>query len=109
MRSGEWCGPDGDLAGFVSEESRKTLNSYREQPKLIDEHANLEQNTARGGYQHRQLFELIQNSADALWFEPRVEIPAAMGRDSDRGRIVALRTHNESALIMEVRSRRVRV
>ncbi len=47
MRSGEWCGPDGDLAGFVSEEWRKTLNSYREQPKLIDEHANLEQNTAR--------------------------------------------------------------
>ena len=32
----------------------------------MDEHANHEEDTARGGYAHRQLFELIQNSADAL-------------------------------------------
>jgi len=33
---------------------------------LVEEHANLEHDTARAGYAHRQLFELIQNSANAL-------------------------------------------
>ena len=33
---------------------------------LVAEHANAEEDTARGGYAHRQLFELVQNSADAL-------------------------------------------
>ncbi|MCY4326775.1 MAG: DEAD/DEAH box helicase family protein [Rhodobacteraceae bacterium] len=32
----------------------------------MSEHARLEQDTAQGGYGHRQLFELVQNSADAL-------------------------------------------
>lgn len=63
----EWAGPDGDLGRYMAEESEKTLNSYREQDALVEEHANLERDTAQGGYQHRQLYELIQNSADALW------------------------------------------
>ena len=32
----------------------------------MTEHANHELDTARGGYAHRQIYELIQNSADAL-------------------------------------------
>ena len=62
-----WAGPDGDLGRYITEESQRTLNSYRQQPNLVEEHAKLEQDTAQGGYQHRQLYELIQNSADALW------------------------------------------
>ena len=62
-----WVGTDGELAAHVSEESRRTLESYRAQPNLIAEHAAVEQDTAQGGYQHRQLFELVQNSADAIW------------------------------------------
>ena len=56
----------GPLAEFIVEEAKKTLDSYRAQPRLVIEHANLEHDTAHGGYAHRQLFELVQNSADAL-------------------------------------------
>ena len=61
-----WAGTDGELASYIAEESEKTLRSYGEQSKLVNEHANHEEDTARGGYAHRQLFELVQNSADAL-------------------------------------------
>ena len=61
-------GPDpaGDIGAYIREESSKTLESYHRQPNLVIEHANLEEDTARGGYATRQLFELVQNSADAL-------------------------------------------
>ena len=62
----DWAGPEGELGAYIAEESAKSLNAYREQPHLVDEHANQEEDTARGGYADRQLFELIQNSADAL-------------------------------------------
>lgn len=61
-----WVGPDGDLGVYIAKESQKTLDAYRHQPNLVDEHANHEEDTTRGGYAHRQLFELVQNSADAL-------------------------------------------
>ncbi len=61
-----WAGPDGDLGVYITGESQKTLDAYGLQPNLVDEHANHEEDTARGGYAHRQLFELVQNSADAL-------------------------------------------
>ena len=51
---------------YIAAEADRTLKAYSHQPGLVDEHANLEEDTARGGYAHRQLFELIQNSADAL-------------------------------------------
>ena len=57
---------DGEVTSYVRIESEKTLAAYERQPTLVDEHANHEEDTARGGYAHRQLFELIQNSADAL-------------------------------------------
>ena len=72
-----WAGLDGGLASYIAKESEKTLNAYSEQPNLVDEHANQEEDTARGGYAHRQLFELVQNSADALAGQPdggRIEI-----------------------------------
>ena len=63
----DWVGQaDGKVACYVTVESEKTLAAYELQPTLVDEHANHEEDTARGGYAHRQLFELIQNSADAL-------------------------------------------
>ena len=61
-----WEGPDGALGHFVEAQSRKNLEAYRAQPLNVVEHANLEYDTARGGYAHRQLYELAQNSADAL-------------------------------------------
>ena len=61
-----WAGVDGPIGEYVHKESGRTLNAYREQPNLVAEHANHEEDTARGGYAHRQLFELVQNGADAL-------------------------------------------
>ena len=61
-----WEGPDGALGHFVEAESRKTLEAYRKQPLRVTEDANQEYDTAHGGYAHRQLYELVQNSADAL-------------------------------------------
>ena len=62
----DWAGPDGLIGAYISEEAEKTLAAYRSQPNLIIEHANHEEDTARGGYARRQLFELVQNGADAL-------------------------------------------
>ena len=61
-----WEGAAGRIGCFVVDEARKTLGAYQAQPRLVIEHANHEYGTAHGGYAHRQLFELVQNSADAL-------------------------------------------
>ena len=66
-----WAGPTGPLGAFIVQETKKSLNAYHEQPKLITEHVRVEQDTAKGGYAHRQLFELVQNSADALLNSPQ--------------------------------------
>ena len=66
-----WTGSSGRIGLFIEQEAQRSLNAYREQPKLVTEHARSEQDTAQGGYSHRQLFELVQNSADALLESPR--------------------------------------
>ena len=62
----EWAPPTGNIGAYIAEETKKTLDAYRSQPNLVHEHANHEEDTARGGYARRQLFELVQNGADAL-------------------------------------------
>ena len=62
----DWAGFGAPLGDFIAMETEKTLEAYRVQPNLVTEHANHEHDTAHGGYAHRQLFELVQNSADAL-------------------------------------------
>ena len=62
----EWAPPTGYIGVYISEETKRTLDAYRIQPNRIAEDANHEEDTARGGYARRQLFELVQNSADAL-------------------------------------------
>ena len=66
----DWTGSTGEIGRFIVEEAKKTLSAYREQPRLIAEPASDEYGTAHGGYAHRQLFELVQNSADALLNSP---------------------------------------
>ncbi|MDE0701429.1 MAG: DEAD/DEAH box helicase [Acidimicrobiaceae bacterium] len=89
-----WAGPDGELARYIAKESRRTLNSYREQPNLIAEHAAVEQDTAHGGYQHRQLFELVQNSADALWVNSSGQATESYGPTRPGGRVEVRLTKN---------------
>ena len=56
----------GCIGTYITEQTENTLGAYRRQPNLVAEHANTEEDTARGGYARRQLFELVQNGADAL-------------------------------------------
>ncbi len=51
---------------YIQEETKNTLKAYGNQPKLVEEHANIERGVALGGYAGRQLYELVQNSADTL-------------------------------------------
>lgn len=61
-----WAGDENRITDFIMEETERTLRAYREQPNLVTEHADHEHDTTHGGYAHRQLFELVQNGADAL-------------------------------------------
>ena len=89
-----WAGPDEALGRYIRKEAEKSLNSYREQPNLLAEHANHESDTAHGGYAHRQLFELIQNSADALAPGIKNETADNGSRKQDYGHITIHLTKN---------------
>ena len=65
-RQDPWAGDKSRIAAFIMEETKRTLRAYQEQPNLVTQDANHEHDTAHGGYAHRQLFELVQNGADAL-------------------------------------------
>ena len=60
-----WAGPEDPLGRFIHDASEKTLRAYLSKPKLVERDANEEADIARGGYANRQLFELVQNGADA--------------------------------------------
>src|SRR3954471_14800175 len=66
INDGGWEGPDSAVGREVATVSEQTINAYREAPRLVEEHANLERAAVEGGYGRRQLFELIQNGADEL-------------------------------------------
>jgi superfamily II DNA or RNA helicase len=61
-----WGGLDSEIAKAVEQYSSETLAAYREAPRFVEEHANLERAAVEGGYGRRQLFELVQNGADEL-------------------------------------------
>ena len=66
VRNRDWIGAGGRIGEYIRRESKATLHAYRRQPNLVEEQANQEEDAARGGYAHRQLIELVQNSADQL-------------------------------------------
>jgi superfamily II DNA or RNA helicase len=61
-----WGGLDSEIAQAAERYSNEMLAAYRESPRLVEEHANLERAAVEGGYGRRQLFELVQNGADEL-------------------------------------------
>ncbi|MGA2721586.1 MAG: DEAD/DEAH box helicase family protein [Bryobacteraceae bacterium] len=61
-----WAGLESPLAQHVALQSQRCLDAYRANPLLVKEHANIERATAQGGYGRRQIYELVQNGADAL-------------------------------------------
>ena len=54
------------LAEFVHDECQKRLKAYEAQPRDAAEHFETENEVLSGGYAYRQLYELVQNAADAI-------------------------------------------
>jgi hypothetical protein len=70
-----WTPPEGPVGRHIQELNSRCLAAYRENPALIEEHANAETIQTEGGYGRRQVWELIQNGADEMLDEPgRVEV-----------------------------------
>lgn len=65
MRTSDWAGVDSSLAMHVLMQSEACIRSYRENPLLVEQDAAIEIATSEGGYGRKQLYELIQNAADA--------------------------------------------
>ncbi len=54
------------LATFLHDECEARLRAYTAQPRDAAEHFETENDVLSGGYAYRQLFELVQNAADAI-------------------------------------------
>jgi hypothetical protein len=65
-----WAGTGSAVCAEVVAQARANLEAYRVNPPLLEEQRNIEDAAAEGGYQGRQLYELIQNGADALLAQP---------------------------------------
>ena len=61
-----WESADSPLARYLVDSNKRTLQSYESKPEWVEEHAHIEQAIAEGGYGHRQVYELVQNGADAM-------------------------------------------
>ena len=62
----DWAGIDAELAREIVEQSGRCLDTYRKDARRVEQDAAIETSTAQGGYGSKQLYELIQNGADAL-------------------------------------------
>lgn len=61
-----WSAPQDALEDQVKNQFTAALDAYRADPKLLIEHFRQEESFRTGGYSSRQIFELIQNAADAV-------------------------------------------
>ena len=97
------------LADFVDDECSRRLRAYEAQPRDANEHFETEIEVLSGGYAYRQLFELVQNAADAIQesgeasgrihvrLEPTRLLAANTGAPLDQDGIVALLNARSSA------------
>lgn len=63
---GGWADQKGEIGRYVEDKARECLAVYERSPARIREDVGTERAITEGGYGHRQLFELIQNGADAI-------------------------------------------
>ncbi|MFJ8477430.1 DEAD/DEAH box helicase [Kitasatospora sp. NPDC094011] len=75
-------GSDASVIQRVLEQSTRTLETYRIDPGLVQEHANGELRITQGGYGERQLFELVQNGADEISNEPGGRLAVVLTDDT---------------------------
>jgi hypothetical protein len=66
LRATPWPSPDASLVAYVREDRGKIFQVYEIKPELIQEHFDTEQSVLSSGYRYRQIFEVIQNAADAI-------------------------------------------
>lgn len=67
---GDWSGADGAVAREVIDQVSRCLATYREDRLRVEQDASIESTIAQGGYGRKQLYELIQNGADAMLGAP---------------------------------------
>jgi hypothetical protein len=82
-----WPAPDETLVAYVEADRKNILHVYRIKPELIREHFGTEQSVLSSGYRYRQIFEVVQNAADAI-----LEAAEA-GEDSGRILVKVTDTH----------------
>ena len=82
MSQENWQGLDSSIASHIEAENQGRLQAYSKKPADILEHANIERATAQGGYGRRQIYELVQNGADALAGFPDGRIEVVLTRDT---------------------------
>lgn len=80
MKKHEWAGADGPVGREVVAQSERCLATYREDRLRVEQDAAIETGIAQGGYGRKQLYELIQNGADAL-LGSSGNIEVVLGRD----------------------------
>ena len=61
-----WQGPESELGRVVEDQTKACLAVYAEDPSRVEQDTRIELEAAEGGYGRKQLFELIQNAADAM-------------------------------------------
>src|ERR1022692_3119475 len=74
-------GVENALEAAVREQTGENLRVYATSSTRVDEDAGQEMNLAHGGYGKRQLFELVQNGADAMISAPGGRIEVALTSD----------------------------
>jgi len=57
---------DSDVTKSVAKYTDSCLDAYEVHPDLVPEHFAIEREIAEGGYGRRQIYELVQNGADAI-------------------------------------------
>lgn len=62
-----WDAPNQVLLDFLATWQRVVPRLYREDPKLLEEHVGQENSFRTSGYSTRQITELVQNAADAIF------------------------------------------
>lgn len=64
VQDNQWADTS-DITDAVEELGSRCLAAYAANPYLIEEHIGTERSIAEGGYGRRQIYELVQNGADA--------------------------------------------
>lgn len=67
VTAGSWNRPDSNLEDLVRSQRGAALKVYTEDPKYLEEHTRQENSFRTSGYSRRQITELVQNAADAVY------------------------------------------